>query len=60
MPFQDEPLDDALSLQDDGFFDETADENFDLVPGYGDEDLLPPFPEEELAACSRNVPAAAS
>jgi hypothetical protein len=51
LPFQDEPLDDdALNLQDDGFFDDTADENFDLVPGYGDEDLLPPFPDEELAA----------
>jgi hypothetical protein len=50
LPFQDEPLDDALSLQDDNYFDDAAEENFDLVPGYGDEDLLPPFPEEELAA----------
>ncbi|MEO8667993.1 MAG: SPOR domain-containing protein [Bauldia sp.] len=50
-PLDDEPFDESLTLQDEGYFDEDEqDENFDLVPGYGDEDLLPPFPEDELAA----------
>src|SRR5204862_8014304 len=43
-PLDDEPFDESLTLQDEGYFDEDEqDENFDLVPGYGDEDLLPPF-----------------
>jgi hypothetical protein len=51
IPNDDETFDESLILQDEGYFDdEEQAENFDLVPGYGDEELLPPFPEEELAA----------
>src|SRR5205085_1447100 len=47
----DETFDESLTLQDDGYLPGEEDfDDFDMVPGYGDEELLPPFPEEELAA----------
>ena len=40
----------VLPSVEEAFFDEEPDtENFDMVPGYGDEDLLP-YPEEDLSA----------
>jgi hypothetical protein len=47
----DDTFDESFTLQDDGYLEgDEALDNFDMVPGYGDEELLPPFPEEELAA----------
>jgi hypothetical protein len=40
----------VLPTVEEAFFDEEPNtENFDMVPGYGDEDLLP-YPEEDLSA----------
>jgi hypothetical protein len=40
----------VLPTVEEAFFDEEPSaENFDMVPGYGDEDLLP-YPEEDLSA----------
>jgi hypothetical protein len=53
-PLEEEPFGEGLPFAEDQVAGEAEaefpPEGFDMVPGYGDEDQIPPFPEEELAS----------